>query len=89
MRGSSTGYLEITSEAQRGQSHLRKQTESFLVFPPVTEAAEELPCTVVTGNSDGAVCGCSRVRCLPAPALVALELENPAVEVNGANPSLS
>lgn len=55
--GSSTGYLEINSEAQRGQSCLRKQSESWLIFPSVTETAEALPGTAGTGNSDGAVCG--------------------------------
>lgn len=68
---------------------MSKNKQSLLIFPSVTETAEALPGTAGTGNSNGAVCGLQWGKSLLAPALAAWDLKNPAVEVNGVNPSFS
>jgi len=64
---------ETASEAWRGRSRLRKQTDASLDSPSVTETAEALPCTAGTDGPTMVVghrAGCSRVSCcLPQHAL--------------------
>lgn len=88
----SAACLETISEAQRGRSCLRKQTNALLNFPSVYRNCSSTARhrrDRWTDNRGGTLCGLQQGEPLPAPAVAAWGLKGSTAEVNGANPSLS